>query len=132
MSTTRGCKGVVKAGAVPAVIAEITAWDFTETAEEIDTSSMGPCTGKSEAGLVKTAGNITCFWDSTDAGQSELIVGVKVNLVLIPGGDVTGETTYTGEALILSRGVSSDVKGVITQPFTFSMNGGFIEGVVAA
>jgi len=131
MSTTRGCKGVVKAGPTPTVVAEITAWDFTETADEIDTSSMGTCTKKSDAGAVKTAGNITCFWDASDAGQNLLIVGEKVYVELYPGGDTNGLTYYKGKVLILSRGISSTVNEIVSQPFTFSVNGKMTEDVAA-
>jgi len=131
MSTTRGCKGVIKVGDTPIVVLELTDFDFTETADEIDTSSMGTCSKKSEAGAIKTAGNFTCFWDASDAGQNLLVVGESINVEIYPGGDATGMTYYKGNVIMFTHGISSSVGGVVSQPYGFSVNGKLTVDIVA-
>lgn len=128
MAITRGCKGVVKAGGTPTTVAEVTAWDFTETADEIDTTAMGDCTKKSEAGAIKTAGNISCWWDASDAGQDIFVAGDTVAIEIYPNGTTSGEVNYTGDVLILSRAITASTDNVISTSFTFTVNGALTEG----
>lgn len=130
MATTRGCLGKVKSGATPDAVGEVTAWEFTETAEEIDTSAMGACTSSSEAGSVKTTGSVTCWWDPADGGQGNLVAGDTVALELYPGGDGSGATKYSGSVVVLSRSATGGVNSVVNTTFTFTVNGALTEATV--
>lgn len=131
MATTRGCYGVIKAGDTPTTVAELTAWDFTETASEIDTSSMGSCTSSSEAGSVKTTGNISFWWDASDGGQDEIVAGATVAIEIYPAGTTVGEVKYSGSVVILSRSVTATTDSVCSSTATFTVNGALTEGVAA-
>lgn len=127
MATTRGCKGSVLAGATPTLVAEVTAWNFDESAELIDSSAMGDCTKKFDAGAVQTTGTIDMWWDGTDAGQDEFITGEKVDLVLRPETGL-GIAEYTGNATITGNNITSSVDSIITKTITFAVNGSMTEG----
>lgn len=127
----RGCLGKVKSGATPDLVAEVTEISFDETADVLDGASMGTCTGNDIVGLIKTTGSVTVFWDSTDTGQGNFVVGDVINLELFPIGDTSGDPTFTSTtALITGRNFSSAVGSLITQSFTFSVQGAFTEGTV--
>ncbi len=125
MATTRGCFGLLRVGPTPTDVNELTGWSFTETADEIDTSSMGDCTKNSQAGAVKTAGQFDYWWDAADGGQDLLVVGTEVDIELFPGG-ATG-VSYTGTVLILTKGAEATVDTVVTSSATFTVNGALTE-----
>lgn len=128
----RGCLGKVKSGATPDLVAEVTEMSFDETADVLDGASMGTCTGNDVVGLIKTTGSVTVFWDETDTGQGNFVTGDVITLELFPEGDATGDTYFTSAtALITGRNFSSSVGSLITQSFTFSIQGAFTETTVA-
>ena len=128
MATFRGCTGVIEVGVTPTVLGEVTAFDYTETAQELDTSSMdGTCASTSQAGTVKTTGTITMNWDHTDAGQDLIITGQEIDLEINPSGTAVGEPKFSGTALILTKGASSEVNGIISATFGYSINGLWVE-----
>ena len=130
MAVTRGCFGIIKAGATPDVIAQLNAWSFDETAEEIDSSVMGSCVKSSEAGAVKSSGTMNAFWDTADTGQATLAVGAKVDVEIYPGGDGSGKIYYTGNVTILSVSRSASVDGLTVAEFGWSANGAMTESTV--
>lgn len=131
MSVKRGCFGKIKSGATPDLVGEVTAWDFDESAEIIDTTSMGSCTKKFEVGAAETKGNISCWWDSADTGQANFIVGTTVDVELYPGGDASGEKYYQGTAVITSIKRSGAVNTVVSVTFAFQVNGAMTLSTVA-
>jgi hypothetical protein len=122
MAQTRGCFGVIQVGSAVDV-GELTAWDFAETAAEIDTSAMGDCTASSIAGAVKTTGNMSVSWDSGDAGQALMIVGETVAMDVNPAGLSAGESYSNPAVLILSKAITSSVDDVVKTDYTYSING---------
>lgn len=131
MAVIRGCLGKVKSGATPDLVGNVTAFNFSEAAEEIDTSVMGSCTSSSEAGSVKTTGSITVYWDPADTGQGNFAAGSTVNLELYPEGDTTGDIKFTSStAVILSRDMDTSVNGIVSQTYNFALQGAFTEAAV--
>jgi len=123
MSIVRGCFGKVKSGASSDLVAEVTAWDFDESAEIIDTTSMGTCTKSFEVGAAETKGNVSCWWDSADTGQGNFAVGTTVDIDLYPGGDASGAKYYSGTGVITSIKRSGAVNTVVSVTFAFSVQG---------
>lgn len=132
----RGCSGVIKVAASPTAsaggynaVAKVSDWQFEETSEQIDASSMGACVKSFLAGAKATTGTITCWWDNDDTnGQSVLIVGNTVGIKFYPAG--TGETAYrtasssTGGAVITSVArQGGGVDGVVGSTFGFAVKG---------
>ena len=115
-----GSDGIVKVGAN--TVAEVQGWTYDETDVSLTSyASMGASsvTYKS-AGIIEGSGTIECIWDETDAtGQGGLAVGTEVTLHLMPEGDTTGDTEYTGTVVIDSRGLAGSTTAMNTQKFTF-------------
>ena len=130
MAAYRACRGVISVGATPTVVGEVTAFDFNETAQEIDTTSMdGTCAASSQAGTVKTTGSVTMNWDYTDAGQDLIITGEYVDLEISPNGTDNPNPLYSGTALILTKGATSEVNGIISATFSYTIDGLWVESV---
>lgn len=129
----RGCLGVIKVASAAsaaasgyAAIANLSDWQFEETSEQIEASSMGSCAKSFVAGAKATTGTFTCWWNPDDTtGQAILIVGNTIGFKAYPAG--TGETAYktgSGGAVITSvarQGGGTD--GVVGATFGFAVNG---------
>jgi hypothetical protein len=127
MTAYRACNGVVEIGATPDVVGEVTAYSINAAADEIDTSSMGTCTASSVAGNKKTTGTISMNYDADDAGQLEMVIGTKPQLIVYPYGKNTGDPVWTAaEATILQLNVTAEVNGVVAADMSYSINGEFV------
>lgn len=123
MASHHGSEGVVRVGAN--TVAEVTGFSFTETAEYAEDTSLSDTTKTYNVTAIKSwNGSVTCFWDETDTtGQGGLTPGANVSLVLAPEGVDSGDTRYSGNALIteITRNVQ---RGAITEvTFNFIGNG---------
>lgn len=123
MASHHGSEGVVRVGAN--TVAEVTGFSFTETAEYAEDTNLSDTTKSYNVTAIKSwNGSVTCFWDETDTtGQGGLTPGANVSLVLAPEGVDSGDTRYSGNALIteITRNVQ---RGAITEvTFNFIGNG---------
>lgn len=130
MATHKGSEGTVKVGAN--AIAELLSWSVEETAETIEDTSLGDTAKTFMAGTTSWSGSAECMWDETDTnGQGALTIGASVTLNLYPEGDTTGDTYYTGTALVTS--ISRSVGGndeTIKASFSFQGTGALTESTV--
>lgn len=129
MSATRGCFGKIKAGAN--FIAQLRSWSVEESAAEIDVSVMGDCTKAYDVGAVETSFTASGFWDTSDTGQTALVVGSTVAVELYPGGDASGKAYYTGDVIVQSVNKSADIDGVVEFSVSGKINGGLTQAAVA-
>ena len=123
MANHHGSEGLVKVGAN--TVAEVTSFSFTETAEYAEDTTLSDTTKTYNVTAIKSwNGSVTCFWDEDDTtGQVALAPGANVALVLAPEGVDSGDTRYSGNALIteITRNVQ---RGAITEiTFNFIGNG---------
>jgi hypothetical protein len=123
MANHHGTEGVVKVGAN--TVAEVTGFSFTATAEYAeDTTLSDTAKTYNTTAITSWNGSITAFWDETDtSGQVALVAGSNISLVLAPEGTDSGDTRYSGNALIteITRNVQ---RGAITEiTFNFIGNG---------
>jgi hypothetical protein len=123
MANHHGTEGVVRVGANS--VAEVTGFSFTQTAEYAESTTLADTDKKYNVIAIKSwNGSVTCFWDETDTnGQIALAPGANVALVLAPEGVDTGDTRYSGNALVteITRNVQ---RGAITEiSFNFVGNG---------
>ena len=128
MGVKHGRKGIVKIAAN--TVAEVQNWTYDEEAELTPYDSIGDTVeAYLGSGLKKGAGTITVLMDPTDTtGQGAMTLGASVVLHLTTGGGTTGETEFTGTALIASRGVSNDKAEPTARTFNFV--GVLVEGVI--
>ena len=130
MSNHKGSEGTVLVGAN--VVAEIKAWSLDESANIIDDTELADAWKTKQAGTKEWSGNLECFWDETDTtGQGALDVGAEVTLNMHPEGNVTGDTFYTGLAIITGINRSGGVDGMVEVSFNFEGNGALTESTVA-
>jgi hypothetical protein len=123
MASHHGTEGVVRVGAN--TVAEVTGFSFSESAEYAENTNLSATTKTYNVIAIKSwSGSVTAFWDETDTnGQVALAPGANVALVLAPEGVDSGDTRYSGNALIteITRNVQ---RGAITEiTFNFIGNG---------
>jgi hypothetical protein len=123
MASHHGTEGVVRVGS--ATVAEVTGFSFSESAEYAETTNLAATSKTYNITAIKSwSGSVTALWDETDTtGQVALAPGANVALVLAPEGVDTGDTRYSGNALVteITRNVQ---RGAITEiTFNFIGNG---------
>jgi len=123
MATHVGTSGVVKVGSD--LVAEVTGFTIDESADVVEDSQLTD-TSKSYKVLRSDAtGTVECHWDETDTnGQTALAVGSSVTLNLYPEGDSSGDTYYTGTALVTGVSQNVSLDGVISRTITVQFSGG--------
>jgi hypothetical protein len=130
MAVHKGSEGTVKVGT--SSISEIVDWSLSESADVIDTSSMGDTARTFTSSLTTATGSISVRWDETDtSGQGAMTVGAEVTLNLYPEGADSGDTYATLSAIITEAGKSASFDGLVEASFSFTANGAVTWGTVA-
>lgn len=112
MATHKGSEGLVKVGS--ATIAEVKSYSLEESADTIETTKMGDAARTYLPSLTSFSGSVDCFWDETDtAGQVALAVGASVTLVFYPEGATSGDTYYSGTALVTGKTITGSFDGMV-------------------
>ena len=112
MANHAGKEGLVKVGS--ATVAEVRSWTLNTSAETIEDTAMGDTARTYLAGLTSADASVDVFWDEADsAGQTALAPGSSVTLVLYPEGGDTGDTYYTGTALVTSKSITGSFDGMV-------------------
>ena len=112
MATHKGSEGLVKVGS--ATVAEVKSYSLEESADTIETTKMGDAARTYLPSLTSFSGSIDCFWDETDtAGQVALAVGASVTLVFYPEGSASGDTYYSGTALVTGKTITGSFDGMV-------------------
>jgi hypothetical protein len=129
MATTKGKEGVIKIGTV--VVGEVKSFDLTETANEVDTSTMGTDWTGVDSTQNSWSASISMFWDEGDAGQELLVIGSKVALKLYPEGSTTGLVEKSGSALITEIGQAQAHDNIVERTVKLKGDGALATAVVA-
>ena len=99
MATHKGSEGTVKVGSN--AVAEIRSYSIEESADTLEDTSMGDSARTYKPSLTSFSGSLDVFWDETDtSGQGALSIGSEVTLNVYPEGDASGDTYYTGSAIV--------------------------------
>ena len=130
MALHKGSEGYVKVGSN--TVAEIRDWSLSESADTIETTSMGDAARTYVPSLTSASGSVSCHWDEADTtGQGAMTVGAEVTLNLYPEGSDSGDTYATLSAIVTEAGVSSSFDGLVQASFSFTANGAVTWGTVA-
>ena len=123
MATHVGTSGVVKVGSD--TVAEVTGFTIDQSADVVEDTSLTD-SSKSYRSLRNDAtGTIECHWDETDTnGQGALTIGANVTLNLYPEGADSGDTYYTGTAIVTGLSQSVSLDGVISRTVNVQFSGG--------
>ena len=130
MATHTSASGVIKVGSN--AIAEITSYSLEYTSDTVEDTVIGDSARTYKPTLKQFTASIDAFWDETDTnGQVALVVGTEITFSIYPEGDTSGDTYYTGSAIITGRTISSSTGEMITANFTLQGNGDLTESTVA-
>lgn len=109
MAIHKGSEGTVKVGSND--ILEIRSYSIEETADTLEDTTMGDSARTYLPSLTSWSGSVDVFWDETDTtGQGALTIGAVATVNFYLEGDTTGDTYYTGSAIVtgISRSASFD------------------------
>lgn len=136
MTTHTGKDGIVKVGGTPSTIAEVKEWSLDTTGETTDDSTMNTTQGNGgwrthKHTLKGWEGSLSCFWDETDTnGQQTLDAGASVDLKLYPEGADSGDTYFSGSAIVTSVNRKASLDGMVEVSFNFKGTGALAESTV--
>ena len=130
MATHTGSEGTVKVGAN--AIAEIRSFSIEESADTLEDTTMGDGARTYKPSLTTYTGTVDVLWDETDTtGQGALTIGAEVTLNLYPEGDTSGDTYYTGAAIVTGRTINSSFDGLVEMSISVQGSGALSQTTVA-
>jgi len=129
MATHKGSEGTVKVGSN--AIAEIRSYSIEESADTIEDTSMGDSARTYKPSLTQFSGSIDVFWDESDtSGQGALDVGSEITLNFYPEGDASGDTFYSGSAIVTGVTRTGSFDGMVEASISVQGNGALTESTV--
>lgn len=130
MATHTGSEGTVKVGSD--TIAEIRSFSIEESADTLETTTMGDSARTYVPSLTSFTGSVDVFWDETDtSGQGALTIGASVTLNLYPEGATSGDTYYSGTAIVTGRTINSSFDGLVEMSITVQGSDSLTQTTVA-
>jgi len=112
MATHKGSEGTIKVDTN--TVAEIRSYSIEESADTLEITSMGDTAREYVPSLTSFSGSLDVFWDETDAdGQGALTIGSQVTLNVYPEGADSGDTYYTGTAIVTGVSRSASFDGLV-------------------
>jgi predicted secreted protein len=122
MTVHKGSEGTVKVGVNP--IAEIRSYSLEESADTLETTSMGDTARTYLPSLSTFSGSVDVYWDETDAtGQGALTIGSEVTLNVYPEGDASSDVYYAGSAIVTGVTRTASFDGVVEASITLQGTG---------
>lgn len=122
MSVHTGSEGTVHVGTT--AVAEIRSYSISETADTLETTSMGDTSRTYLPSLKSFSGSVDVFWDETDTtGQGALTVGSEVTIKFYPEGAATGDTFYSGSAIVTGKTINGSFDGMVEASITVQGTG---------
>ena len=112
MAVHKGSEGTVKVGAN--TIAEIRSYSLEESADTLETTTMGDSARTYLPSLTTFSGSVDVYWDETDTtGQGTLSIGSEIVLNFYLEGSTSGDTYYTGSAIVTGVTRSASFDGMV-------------------
>ena len=128
MATHTGSEGTIKIGAN--TLGELRSFSLESTAETIEDTSMGDASRTYKVGLKTFTGTASVFFDETDTAQPSLVAGAEITLNVYPEGASSGDTYYTGSAIVTGRTSNSCFDGMVEAEISFQGTGALTESTV--
>jgi len=125
MATHTGSEGTIKIGSD--TVGELRSFSLESTAETIEDTSMGDTSRTYKVGLKTFTGTASVFFDETDAGQTALVAGAEITLNVYPEGATTGDTYYSGTAIVTGKTINSSFDGMVEAEISFQGTGALTE-----
>lgn len=129
MAVHKGSEGTVKVGSN--AIANIRSYSIEESADTLEQTVMGNTSRAYAASLSTFSGSVDVYWDETDTnGQGALTIGAEVTLNFYPEGDASGDTYYTGTAIVTGITRTASFDGNIEASISVQGDGALSETTV--
>lgn len=129
MAVHKGSEGTVKVGSN--AIANIRSYSIEESADTLEQTVMGDTSRAYAASLSTFSGSVDVYWDETDTtGQGALTIGAEVTLNFYPEGDASGDTYYTGTAIVTGITRTASFDGNIEASISVQGDGALSETTV--
>ena len=128
MATHTGSEGTIKIGSD--TLGELRSFSLETTAETIEDTSMGDTSRTYKVGLKTFTGTASVFFDETDNGQTALVAGAEITLNVYPEGASSGDTYYTGSAIVTGRTINSSFDGMVEMEISYQGTGALTEQTV--
>ena len=130
MAVHKGSEGTVKVGVNP--IAEIRSYSLEESADTLETTTMGDTARTYLPSLSTFSGSVDVYWDETDTtGQGALTIGAEVTLNIYPEGDASSDVYYTGSAIVTGVTRSGSFDGMVEASISVQGTGALTSSTVA-
>jgi predicted secreted protein len=130
MAVHKGSEGTVKVGAN--AIAEIRSYSLEESADTLETTTMGDTARTYLPSLSTFSGSVDVYWDEADTtGQGALTIGAEVTLNVYPEGDTSGDVYYTGSAIVTGVTRSGSFDGMVEASISVQGTGALTSSTVA-
>jgi len=111
MAIHKGSEGTVHVGSD--AVAEIRSYSVEETADTLETTSMGDSARTHLASLTSFSGSLDVYWDEVDTAQIALTVGTSVTLKFYPEGTASTAKYYSGTAIVTGVSRSASFDGLV-------------------
>ncbi len=128
MATHTGSEGTIKIGSD--TLGELRSFSLESTAETIEDTSMGDSARTYKVGLTAFSGTASVFFDETDTAQGTVDAGTEITLNVYPEGDTSGDTYYSGSAIVIGRTINSSFDGMVEMEISFTGSGALTETTV--
>lgn len=111
MGIHKGSEGTVHVGTD--AVAEIRSYSVEETADTLETTSMGDAARTHLASLTSFSGSLDVYWDEADTAQIALTVGTSVTIKFYPEGTASSAKYYSGTAIVTGVTRSASFDGLV-------------------
>ena len=111
MAIHKGSEGTVHVGTD--AVAEIRSYSVEETADTLETTSMGDAARTHLASLTSFSGSLDVYWDETYTAQIALTVGSSVTIKFYPEGTASSAKYYSGTAIVTGVSRSASFDGLV-------------------
>jgi len=128
MATHTGSEGTIKIGSD--VLGELRSFSLESSAETIEDTSMGDTARTYKVGLTAFSGTASVFFDETDTAQGNVDAGASITLNVFPEGATSGDTFYSGTAIVVGRNINSSFDGMVEMEISFTGSGALTESTV--
>ena len=129
MATHIGRDGIIKVGSN--AVAELRSFSIEETGDTVEDTVMTDTARTYISTLTSFTGSADVFWDETDTnGQGALTVGSSVSINFYPEGADSGDTYYSGTALVTGVTRSASFDGMVEASISLQGSGALTASTV--
>ena len=134
MATHTGSEGTIKikpSGGSATVVGQVRSYTIESSAEVIEDTTMGDADRTYKAGLKTFTGSLEVFFDEADTAQAALDAAASIVFAVFPeGADTSGDTYYTGSAIVTGRTITASFDGMVEMSITVQGTGALTETTV--